>query len=176
MRVRNFLQPPDVWYQPKQLEQSMKNLPLVQPANDVVDHSDSVMEILAAQCGDLEALLALARMEREAVEKQDFTVLFEIVGERATLGERLEVYHRQISSLRLAMGDHNLSDYPGNPAARASHLVEQILEQDAHTRPLLIAAFRETGERINDVVHKQQRSRAYVREANTKSLAYDQRV
>jgi hypothetical protein len=154
----------------------MKNLPPVQPANDIVGHSDSVMEILAAQCGDLEALLALARLEREAVEKQDFTALFEIVGERATLGERLEVYHRQISSLRLAMGEKNLSDYPGNPAARASHLVEQILEQDAYTRPLLVAAFRDTGERINDVVHKQQRSRAYVREGNTKSLAYDRRV
>jgi hypothetical protein len=154
----------------------MKNLRPAQPAHDVVDHSDSVMEILADQCGDLEALLVLARLEREAVERQDFTALFEIVSERATLGERLEVYHRQICSLRHAMGDHNLSDYPGNPASRASHLVQQILEQDAFTRPLLIAAFRDTGERINDVVHKQQRSRAYVREANTKSLAYDRRV
>jgi hypothetical protein len=154
----------------------MKNLPTAQPANDIVGKSDSVMEILATQCSDLEALLALARLEREAVEKQDFTTLFEIVSDRATLGERLEVYHRQISSLRLAMGGKDLSDYPSNPVARASDLVKEILEQDACTRPLLIAAFRDTGERINEVVHKQQRSRAYGREANTKSLAYDRRV
>jgi flagellar biosynthesis/type III secretory pathway chaperone len=154
----------------------MTNLPSAQLARDLVDQSDTVMDILAAQCGDLEALLALARQETEAVEKQDFTKLFEVVSERATLGERLEVYHRQICSLRLAMGERNLSDYPGNPASRASNLVQQILEQDACTRPLLVAAFRDTGERINDVVHKQQRSRAYVHEANTKSLAYDRRV
>src|SRR5690349_12119924 len=102
-------------------------------------HFDSLIDILFAQYGDLEALLALARRETAAVEEQDFERLFEVMKDRATLGERLEVYHRQLAEMRARLGDVLAPALASPLTARTAAIVAAIRLQDARTRPLLLA-------------------------------------
>lgn len=142
----------------------------------IVENSDSVMDILAAQCCDLETLLALARKETEAVENQDFAELVRVVDARATLGERLEVYHRQISALRTSFGPEMSAHDNGRTSARTRQIVAQIQEQDALTLPLLKASSRDVSESLNDLGRKQQRAGAYLKEPASISVACDRRA
>src|SRR5215208_851796 len=101
---------------------------------------DSLIDILFAQYGDLEALLQLARRETAAVEQQNFEQVMEVVKERATLGQRLEVYHRQLAEMRARLGEAYTSALENPVAARTVSVISAIKLQDARTRPLLLAA------------------------------------
>ncbi len=136
--------------------------------------ADSLIEILADQCTDLETLLALARSETAAVEQGDFGEVIRVVSERAALGERLESYHRQISELRGRLGDAAAPSSHDAVTARSIELVVEIQAQDARTRPLLLAARGElSGE--NAKVNRARRGVvAYLRDGrHTASTACD---
>src|SRR2546428_1987470 len=90
--------------------------------------ADSLLDLLIGQCADLEALLRLARREEEAVKARNFDELLRVTEERATLGERLEVYHRQIAEMRLRLGEAAAPVLRSEAASRATLLVTGILE------------------------------------------------
>jgi len=113
---------------------------MISPKTKIAPHADSLMEILAAQCSDLETLLLLARRETLAAEVVDFDEIMRVVEERATLGERLEIYHRQIAEMRGRMENAFDAVAQSDEALRAASLVASIHAQDARTRPLLLAA------------------------------------
>ena len=113
---------------------------MLPPAQAIEAQSDSLIGILANQCGDLETLLALARSETRAVEARDFGEVMRVVSERAALGERLESYHRQLAELRQRLGEACDLGLRSAAAARSVALVVEIQAQDARTRPLLLAA------------------------------------
>ena len=113
---------------------------MLPPAQSIEAQSDSLIGILADQCGDLETLLALARSETRAVEARDFGEVMRVVSERAALGERLESYHRQLAELRQRLGEACKPGLRSAAAARSVALVVEIQAQDARTRPLLLAA------------------------------------
>ena len=143
----------------------------------IAPYADSVIEILAAQCADLEALLVLARQETSAVEKQDFEKLFEITRQRATLGERLEIYHRQIVDMRAKLGVTIEPLGRNENAMRAAALVMEIHSQDAHTRPLLLAARSGLADQTSRLDHTHRHLNAYLRQdKEASSIACDQRV
>lgn len=137
-------------------------------------HADSVMDILAAQCADLETLLELARRETEAAERLDFEAVMRIVGERASLGERLEVYHRQIAEMRQRLSEPVETALRGRVAGRAVELALDIQRQDAHTRPLLMAARSETAANLSRLNKGQRNINGYLRDARSGAVACDQ--
>jgi hypothetical protein len=98
------------------------------------------MDILFAQYSDLEALLVLARREAEAAEHRDFDQILEVVKQRATLGDRLEVYHRQLAELRSKLGSTYGPQLEDPVVARTVSVVEAIRLEDSRTLPLLVAA------------------------------------
>lgn len=145
----------------------MRHRPNVEP------HADSLIEILTAQCADLEKLLAEARRQTVAVERDDFDEVLRIVGERAALGERLEVYHRQIAELRARMGEGFDAALNDGAARRASGLVVQIQAQDARTLPLLLAARDEAAGRSLALSTGQRTASAYARTQRRGAVACD---
>jgi flagellar biosynthesis/type III secretory pathway chaperone len=101
---------------------------------------DSLIDILFAQYSDLESLLALARRETVAVEQQNFEQILNVMKERATLGDRLEVYHRQLAEMRTRLGEVFEPALSNPVVARTTAIIDAIKLQDARTRPLLLAA------------------------------------
>ncbi|MEW6733443.1 MAG: hypothetical protein AB1489_19100 [Acidobacteriota bacterium] len=145
------------------------------PTNPSDARIESVMEILVAQCSDLEALLALARNETLAVEKRDFEQLLAVVNQRATLGERLEVYHRQLAELRASLGTTIEPALSSNVAAQTAALVAEIKRQDDTTRPLLLAAHTEGLKETLRLDRTQRNLRAYS-DHQASSIACDKRI
>ena len=131
-------------------------------------NSDSLIGILAEQCADLERLLALARREAEAAAANDFAEVFRIVGERASVGERLEVFHRQLAELRARLGDACTAE-----AERASLLASEIQAQDALTRPLLLAAKAEAAASLRRFDEGRRNASAYLRAGTRTPVACD---
>lgn len=137
--------------------------------------AESVMEILAAQCADLEALLALARREGEAAERRDFEEIMRIVGERASLGDRLEVYHRQIAEMRQRLHGPEENAFCGEAATkRAVGLVVDIQTQDARTRQSLSEARAESTTALTRLNKGRRGVHGYLRDPRSASVAYDQ--
>lgn len=135
------------------------------------EQSESIIQLLAAQCGDLENLLALAQAETEAVEKEDFEAILRIVSERTRIGEKLEIFRRQIADLREELAE------TGDPAVRrASERVVQIANltkvQDQKTRLLLEDAKHKSAEKLNNLMKTHRNTSAYLSETH-KGLAYD---
>lgn len=139
-------------------------------------HADSLMEILAAQCADLEALLALARRETEVAGQNDFSALIEIVGERASLGERLEVYHRQIAEMRQRLSEPVEAALRSDVATRAAELAVDIQSQDARTRTLLMAAQREAATALSRLNQGRRSITGYLRDVRPAAIACDQLI
>ncbi|HET6976335.1 MAG TPA: hypothetical protein VFI24_08430 [Pyrinomonadaceae bacterium] len=104
---------------------------------DTKQYAEPLMELLTAQCADLEALLLLARRENVAANEGNFEELFSIAGERASFSQRLESYHTQVSELRSRLGDNSLNSAPAREAIR---LAVEIQSQDAQTKSLLLTA------------------------------------
>jgi hypothetical protein len=129
-------------------------------------HADSVFDLLIAQCEDLAALLALARREEEASTAKDFDEILRVVAERATLGERLEVYHRQLAELRQQL-DLAESMWQTDVARQTVALVAEIQATDARTRPLLLAARGELVGEQQRLTQAQRGVGAYLRDGHT---------
>jgi hypothetical protein len=100
----------------------------------------SFMDILFSPCDDLEVLLRLARREAVAAEQKNFGQILEVVQQRATLGDRLEIYHRQLSEFRSHLGDAMEPALHSSAAAEAAALATAIKLEDARSLPLLLAA------------------------------------
>ena len=137
-------------------------------------HADSVLDLLVAQCEDLTALLALARREEEACAAKDFDEIMRVVAERATLGERLEVYHRQLAELRQQLNVAE-SMFQTDVARQTVALVEKIQATDARTRPLLLAARSELVSEQQRLAQAQRGVGAYLRDGHT-GVACDQHL
>ena len=146
-------------------------------AAHITPHADSLIELLVAQCADLEALLSLARQQEAAATGGDFAEIMRLVGERATLGERLEIYHRQVAEVRARVGANAESVLRGETAQRAVKLVTDIQAQDARTRPLLAAARDEASDSLTRLDRTRRTANAYARAPQrAASVACDQRI
>jgi hypothetical protein len=145
-------------------------------ASSIEPQAESVLEILAAQCADLEDLLDLARRETTAAEQGNFEELMRITSVRATLGERLEVYHRQIAEMRARMGEAGEPAFRSAMAERAVALAVDIQTQDARTRPLLAAHRDEAAAALAHLSQTRRHVSAYLRDGRSVSVACDQRV
>lgn len=137
--------------------------------------ADTLLDILIAQCEDLEQLLVLARQERLAVEREDFEELIRVVQSRGALEGQLQIHQRQIADLRQQLGEASMQGLMKTPAAaRAAELVNGILLQDEQTRPLLLAVRGGIAEEIRQLDLKRRRMKAYLREAGKNVSACDQ--
>ncbi len=150
------------------------------PANNPINQQAvSVLDLLIAQCTDLEALLALARQEEQAAATRNFEAVLRVVNERATLGERLEVYHRQIADLRARLGSAGTAPAMVSTQAallgQTTALVAAISAADARTQPLLLAARAELSEEQRHLDKTQRGVNAYLR-AGRLAIACDQHV
>jgi flagellar biosynthesis/type III secretory pathway chaperone len=144
--------------------------------NDPINlHADSVIDLLIAQCQDLESLLALARREEQAAEDRNFDEILRVVEERATLGERLETYHRQIADLRLKLGDAAEPAFNSDAATRTAATIAEIQATDSRTQPLLLAARNDFARDQQRLDKARQGVAAYLQEAPI-AIACDHRV
>lgn len=143
------------------------------PSN-IVAEADTLFDLLLAQCADLEALLLLARGETAAVQGRNFDELIRITAERATLGERLEVYHRQIAELRQRLGTAAESTLQSPTAVRITELVNSVQTQDQQTRPLLLRMREAIGEESKKLNHTARSLTAYLNEGRMPAVACDQ--
>ena len=137
----------------------------------ITEHSDTLIGLLTAQCGDLERLLYLARIEAEAAEAGNFETVLEIVSERSTLSDRLEVFSRQVAELRSRLGEAGEAVLQNPIAIRTTEIVSEILRQDARSRPLLETAKQEAITEISKFDSSHRMGNAYTRET-TKGIAY----
>ena len=138
--------------------------------------ADSVLDLLIAQCADLEALLVLARREAQAAENRNFDEVLRVAEERATLGERLEVYHRQIAEMRQRLGELAEPALRTDTAKRTTALATQILAEDARTYPLLLAARSELLHEQQQLDRSQRAVNAYLQDGPRLSIACDRRA
>lgn len=136
-----------------------------------------MLDLLIAQCSDLEALLGLARREEAAVQARDFDELLQVVSERATLGERLAVHQRQIADLRQQLGASGAFERAcqSDVAQQTTALVHEIQATDARTQPLLLATRQTINEEQQRLERGQRGVNAYLREGRM-SYAWDQRA
>ena len=139
-------------------------------------HADSVLDLLIAQCADLEALLGLARCEAQAAEAKNFDEILRVTAERATLGERLEVYHRQVADLRLKLVEGADPILQGPMVRQITTLATEIMAEDARTRPLLLAARSELADKQQQLDKSQRGVSAYLQDGRRIAVACDERV
>jgi hypothetical protein len=137
----------------------------------IVEKSDTIIELLAAQCSDLEKLLSIAREETRAAEAQDFERILEIVSERSQIGERLEVFQRRISELRGFLGD-SAEINRHQIASRIIEVASLTLEQDEKTRKLLNGVKEETALELRNLETGNRNANVYLRGRQT-GLAYN---
>lgn len=137
-------------------------------------HSDSLIELLAAQCSDLEALLSLAREETIAAREGRFTRIWDIVTERSMIGKRLETFHQQISELRANLESQGESLGKYDITNRVIELANLTLMQDQQTRALLAGTRERAAEELKELEKSQVGTNAYLRQP-TRGLAYDQK-
>jgi flagellar biosynthesis/type III secretory pathway chaperone len=138
-----------------------------------VAEADSIIEILVAQCADLEQLLSLARAENAAATAGDFASLLRIVNERAPIGERLESYHRQIAELRARLSAGDESFMHNWAAQRAIELSNEILQRDAETRARLDESKKSLTLKLTRLQHARRSVEIYAREDLRIPVAYD---
>lgn len=136
------------------------------------NQSDSLIDLLTAQCADLEKLLALAREENFAAQHKDFDGVLKVVSERHQMSEKLETFQRQIAELRQRLGGDVQPIWQGNVAVKMSEVVRQIISHDAHTQLLLTSARQDSINELNNLEYAHRGSNAYLRETK-KGLAYD---
>lgn len=139
-------------------------------------HADSLISILAAQCADLESLLALARRERKAIEDADFESLLGIIGERAQLGNRLEIHHRCIAGLRKSLDNDDAAHHTQASheyAANVTELINRIQTEDARTHKILTTTRAQLSCDHQRLANQQRYTNAYLRDARSVSVACD---
>jgi hypothetical protein len=143
-------------------------------ASRITAEADSLLDLLIAQCRDLETLLALSRRETAAVEASNFDEVLRITADRATLGERLEVYHRQIMEMRQKIGTAAESVMQSPTASRITELVQGIVAQDSYTRPLLLVARQQIDQERRQLNQVQRGLTAYLNDGRMPAVACDQ--
>jgi hypothetical protein len=139
-------------------------------------HADSLIDLLVAQCADLEALLKLARRESVAAAENDFEGMLEVTSERATLGARLESYHRQISDLRAAMGESAEHMLQTNLVKDSIRLALEIQSSDKATSSALTQVRTHTNEQLSCLEQGRRNSTAYLSEARLGGMKCDRRA
>jgi hypothetical protein len=140
----------------------------------ITAEADTLLDLLIAQCEDLELLLVLSRSETEAVQGRDFDELIRITAERATLGERLEVYHRQIAEMRQRLGAMAEAAWQSPTALRMAELVNRVQAQDHQTRPLLMSVRAEIEHEQKQLRQMQRGLSAYRNDGRMPAVACDQ--
>jgi hypothetical protein len=143
-------------------------------ANNISTQADSLLDLLIAQCADLEALLVLSRRETAAAEARNFEEMVQVVTARATLGERLEVYHRQIAEMRQRLGAAAEPALQSQTAARVTELITGILAQDEQTRPMLVVVRDEIGIERRNLDQMRRGLTAYLRDGRVPAVACDE--
>jgi predicted nuclease with TOPRIM domain len=143
-------------------------------ASRITAEADSLLNLLIAQCEDLEALLTLSRSETAAAAARDFDEIIRITAERATLGERLEVYHRQIADLRQRLGAAAESALESPAATRIAELVNSVQAQDHQAHSLLLDVRREITSERKHLNQVQRGLTAYLSDGRMPAVACDQ--
>ena len=146
----------------------------MKPVSRITAEADSLLDLLIAQCEDLEGLLALSRSEASAVEARDFDEIIRITAERATLGERLEVYHRQIAELRQRLGTAAESALQSPTATRIMELVNCVQAQDRQSHSLLLEVRQSIDHEQKQLNQAQRGLTAYLNEGRMPAVACDQ--
>jgi len=144
-------------------------------SEEITTKSDSLIELLTAQCADLEKLLTLAREETLAAEGGNFLGILDIVSDRERIGKRLETFHRQIAELRNSLGETDETIRRNQMAKRVIEIAQLTIEQDNKTRLLLNGARDRSVNELNNLEKSTRGNNAYLRE-QTKGLAYDKSV
>lgn len=144
------------------------------PVSTITAEADSLLDLLIAQCKDLEALLALSRGETAAAAARDFEEIIRITVERATLGERLEVYHRQIADLRQRLGTTAESALQSPTATRIAELVNSVQAQDQRAHSLLLEVRGEIDSEWKQMNQAQRGLTAYLNDGRMPAVACDQ--
>jgi len=136
-------------------------------------NADSLIDLLVAQCVDLEALLKLARQESLAAEENDFDRMLEVITERAKLGERLETYHRQISDLRNLMGSSAEHVVHSALVKDSIRLALEIQSSDASTSSSLLHLRTNTNSQLSRLEQGRRNSTAYLNESRIAGMKCD---
>lgn len=137
----------------------------------IIEKSDSIIELLAAQCSDLEKLLAIAREETRAAETEDFERILEIVSERVKIGERLEIFQQRISEFRGFLGE-NTGAQRTRLANRITEIAALTIAQDEKTKFLLTGMKEKTAEQLKSLETGNRNSNIYLRGQQT-GLAFN---
>ena len=138
--------------------------------------SDSLIDLLVAQCADLEALLRLARQELTASTSNDFEAMLKVTSERAAIGERLESYHRQISELRAVMGDSVEHILQSTLVKNSISLALEIQAKDAVATSALVTVRSDTNGQIARLDQGRRNSTAYLNETRSAGMKCDRRA
>lgn len=141
-------------------------------AEKITTKSDSLIELLTAQCADLEKLLSLAREETLAAEGGNFLGILDIVSDRERIGKRLETFHRQLAELRSSLGESDETIRRSEMAKRVVEIARLTIEQDGKTRLLLNDKRKKSFDELNNLEKSSRGNNAYLRE-QTRGLAYD---
>jgi len=136
---------------------------------------DSLMDLLVAQCSDLEGLLRLARLENTIAEKSDFNELLTVIEKRGTLSARLEGYQRQIAELRRALGRAAEEVIESPVAEETIRLTLEIEAQDSQTATRLKSSRDNVTTALARLDQGQRNSVAYLRDAQRNGLNCDRR-
>jgi flagellar biosynthesis/type III secretory pathway chaperone len=141
-------------------------------SEDITNKSDSLIELLTAQCADLEKLLNLAREETLAAEQGNFLGILDIVSDRERIGEKLETFQRQIAELRNGLGETNESVRRNEITKRVVEIANMTINQDKKTQLLLNTSRERSVNELNNLEKSFRGNNAYLREQQ-KGLAYD---
>jgi hypothetical protein len=145
---------------------------------DPSEKLESISELLAAQCMDLESLFALSLAQMSAIGGRDYDGLARVTQERATLGERLESYRRQIEELRRNIQQRaGIQVMPADATAMTVKLIEQIRTQDARNLSALNLARSDTANTLQRLNKSRNHATAYLaRGYEGVAVAFDQRA
>lgn len=137
---------------------------MIQP-NKIVKNSDSLITLLAAQCVDLESLLALAREETTAAQQGNFENILEIVTRRAEICDRLETFQQQIAELRQNMEASGVAVPIDNGISnKIVEIANLTIVQDQKTKLLLTDARTNAAAELAILEKSQRGTNAYLRE------------
>jgi|GEM_PF-1710427 len=142
---------------------------------NVVKTSDSLIELLAAQCTDLEELLGLAREETLAAQQGNFLSILDIVSDREKISRRLEVFQQQIAELRVTLGASEENFFRGEAFTHAIEIATLTIEQDRQSKLLLTGLRDESLAELKNL-EKSHRSVNKYLSAESKGLAYNRNV
>lgn len=142
---------------------------------NVVKASDSLIELLVAQCTDLEQLLALAREETLAAQQGNFLSILDIVSDREKISNRIEVFQQQISELRVTLSSNEENFFRREEFAHAIEIATLTLEQDRQSKLLLTGLRDESLAELKNLEKSHRGVNKYL-SAESKGLAYNRNL